>query len=91
MPTIGSRKHPPSVTIYTTAQCHWCHVAKQYLSENGIAFREVDVSDRGPARREMTLMTGGTTVPVIRVGECAMTGWNEAEFNRLMTGKFKQR
>ena len=91
MPTNGSQRHPPSVTIYTTPHCHWCGVAKHYLSENGIAFSEVDVSGRGPERREMTLMTGGAAVPVIKVGEYAMTGWDETEFNRLMTGRFKQR
>ena len=36
-------------------------------------------------------MTGGHAVPVIRVGEHAMTGWDEREFRKLLGGKFKQR
>ena len=91
MPTSGSQKHPPSVTIFTTPHCHWCGVAKQYLVDNGIAFREVDVSSRGAGRREMTLMTGGSAVPVIKVGGHAMTGWDEPEFLKLLEGKFKRR
>jgi glutaredoxin 3 len=89
--TSGSRKHSPDVTIYTTPHCHWCLVAKQYFAENMIAYREVDVSTSGPERRKMTLMTGGTAVPVIKVGAYAMTGWDETEFRKLMAGRFKRR
>ena len=49
------------------------------------------MSERGPGRREMLLLTGGMTVPVIRVGEYAMTGWDEREFTKLLDDKFKQR
>ena len=91
MTLSGSSKHPPRITIYTTPQCHWCRVAKRYLDENEVAYVEVDVSERGPARREMLLLTGGSTVPVLKVGEHAMTGWDETEFTKLLHGRFKQR
>jgi glutaredoxin 3 len=91
MTTSGSQKHSPDVIIYTTPHCHWCGMAKHYFAENNIAYREVDVSVNGPERREMTLMTGGTAVPVIKVGAFAMSGWDEAEFTKLLTGAFKQR
>jgi glutaredoxin len=79
------------VTIYTTPTCHWCRVAKRYFAEHRIEFREVDVSQDRRGRKEMVLMTGGMAVPVIRVGEHAMTGWDVREFERLRSGKFKRR
>ena len=91
VPTSGSKKHPPEVTVFTTPHCHWCQVAKRYLSEHDIPYREVDVSRPGAGRREMTLMTGGSAVPVLRIGEHAMTGWDEREFRKLMSGEFKRR
>jgi glutaredoxin len=91
MPTSGNHRHPSEVIIYTTPTCDWCSVAKNYLIQHQIPYREIDVSTRGAARREMTLMTGSTTVPVIKVGAYAMTGWDEREFLKLMSGKFKQR
>jgi glutaredoxin len=89
--TSGTQGHPSEVTIYTTPTCDWCRVAKDYLVQHQIPYREVDVSGRGTARREMTLMTGSTTVPVIKVGAYAMTGWDESEFQKLMAGKIKRR
>ena len=89
--TSGSLGRSPKVTIYTTPHCHWCRVAKRHFSENAIRFTEIDVSRSGPGRREMILMTGSMAVPVIRVGEHAMSGWDEAEFRMLVSGRFKQR
>jgi glutaredoxin len=81
----------PAVTVYTTPHCYWCRVAKHYLSEKGVPFREVDVSINRRGLREMVLMTGSRAVPVIRVGEHAMTGWNVHEFEQLLNGKFRRR
>lgn len=35
----------------------------------------------------MVLMTGQNGVPVIKVGERAMVGWDAREFERLLRGK----
>lgn len=81
----GSRagRIAPRVTVYTTPTCHWCHVAVRYLTEHGIAHRQVDVTRDRRGQRDMVLMTGGNAVPVIKVGEHAMVGWDVKEFQRL--------
>ena len=89
--TSGSTQREPTVVVYTTPTCHWCRVAKAYLKERGIAFREIDVTSDRRGLREMVLMTGGRAVPVIRVGEHAMTGWDAEEFERLRSGRFYRR
>jgi glutaredoxin 3 len=86
MVTSGSGGHPPRITVYTSPACHWCRVAKRYLEERGLAYREVDVITDLRGRQEMVRMTGQYGVPVIRVGERAMTGWDKAEFERLLSG-----
>ena len=91
MPTSGNRSHPPRITVFTTPSCHWCKVAKRYLADRALAFREVDVMTDPKGRRDMVRMTGQTGVPVILVGEHAMIGWDTAEFERLLSGQFKRR
>jgi len=91
MPTSGSRTHSPRITVFTSPTCHWCTVAKRYLTQKGLTFREVDVITDMKGRQEMVRMTGQYGVPVIRVGEHAMVGWDKAEFERLLSGRFKQR
>lgn len=71
------------VTLYTTPTCPWCQVAKRYLVEREVHFAEVDISTDRVGMREMVLMTAQHGVPVLRVGEKAMVGWNAEEFERL--------
>ena len=62
-------------------------MAKRYLEEHGLPYREVDIINDKRGRQEMVRMTGQYGVPVIRVGERAMTGWDKAEFERLLHGR----
>jgi glutaredoxin 3 len=57
------------------------------LAERGLAFDDVDVSQDRAGRRDMVTMTGQNGVPVIRVGEKAMVGWNPKEFQALLSGQ----
>lgn len=77
--------------MYTSPSCHWCRVAKRYLEERQLAYREVDIISDRRGRQEMVRMTGQSGVPVIRVGERAMTGWDKAEFERLLYHRNKRR
>ena len=66
-------------------------MAKRYFVERDIEYTECDIITDLAARRQMTLMTGQSGVPVIQVGEYAMIGWDRVEFERLRGGKFKRR
>lgn len=74
---------PKRVTLYSTQTCPWCKAAKAYMRDNDIVFTEVDIAHDLDGRREMVLMTGQYGVPVIRVGEKAIVGWDPDEFARL--------
>lgn len=87
----GESRMISKVTIYTTPTCHGCEVAKRYLSSRGVVFREIDITQDRQGLRDMVLMTGGRAVPVLRVGEHAMIGWDPREFERLRSGRFKRR
>lgn len=91
MPTSGNSNVQPRIIVYSTQACRWCRVAKQYLAERGLEYREVDVGHDAAGKRRMLLMTGQRGVPVIQVGEHAMIGWDKHEFERLLSGKFKRR
>jgi len=91
MPTNGHVSRQPRITIYTSPACHWCRVAKRYIEEQGLEYKEVDIIGDLRGRQEMVRMTGQYGVPVIRVGERAMTGWDKIEFERLLRGRAHRR
>jgi len=59
----------PSVEIYTTPSCPYCHAAKRLLDRKGVLYAEIDVSRDPALRQAMTQRANGRrTVPQIFIG-----------------------
>lgn len=76
MNQTATRPETPTVEIYTSPFCGYCRMAKNLLSQKGVAFQEIDVSREQGARAEMVQRSGGRrTVPQIfaggrHIGDC---------------------
>jgi len=73
-----------TVTIYSTPVCHFCHLAKDFFAENNVTFTEHDVASDMDKRKEMVDMTGQMGVPVIRIGDDVVVGFDEAKVKELL-------
>lgn len=73
-----------TVTIYSTPSCHFCHAAKDFFSENNVAFTDFDVASDLTKRQEMIELTGQMGVPVIRIGDDVVVGFDEAKVKELL-------
>jgi len=73
-----------TVTIYSTPVCHFCHAAKDYFKDNNVEYTEHDVAADQDKRQEMIEMTGQMGVPVIRIGEDVVIGFDEAKVAELL-------
>lgn len=72
------------VTIYSTPACHYCHAAKAFFTENGISFEDINVASDPEKRKEMIDITGQMGVPVIRVEDDVIVGFNEGKLRELL-------
>jgi glutaredoxin-like YruB-family protein len=73
-----------TVTIYSTPVCHYCHAAKDFFAENNIAYTEFDVAGDQAKRQEMIEMTGQMGVPVIRIEDDVIVGFDEDKVKELL-------
>jgi glutaredoxin 3 len=73
-----------TVTIYSTPVCHFCHAAKEYFKENNVAYTEFDVASDIAKRQEMIEMTGQMGVPVIRIENDVVVGFDENKVKELL-------
>lgn len=73
-----------SVTIYSTPTCHYCHAAKAFFDENSVAYTDVNVATDLEKRKEMVDMTGQMGVPVIRIGDDVIVGFDEGKLKELL-------
>lgn len=68
----------PSVEIYTSPLCGFCHAAKRLLSQKGVDFSEIDIWSEPDRKSEMIQRAnGGLTVPQIFIGETHVGGCDD--------------
>jgi len=72
------------ITIYSTPTCHFCHSAKAFFDENSIKYTDHDVAADMDKRKEMVDMTGQMGVPVIKIGDDVIVGFDEGKVKELI-------
>ncbi|MEX2010485.1 MAG: glutaredoxin domain-containing protein [Parcubacteria group bacterium] len=66
------------IEIYSTANCHFCHMAKEYFALNNLTFTDYNVGVDTEKRSEMVEISGQMGVPVIVVdGKEVVVGFDK--------------
>lgn len=84
MDTNNTNTMGAKVDIYSTASCHFCHMAKEWLTEKNISYNDFNVGMDAGKRKEMVEMTGQLGVPVIKIGDDVMIGFNPEKMATLL-------
>ena len=71
-------------TIYSTPVCHFCNSAKDFFKENNVEYIEHDVASDADKRQEMVDMTGQMGVPVIKIGDDVIIGFDEPKLKEIL-------
>ena len=77
-------KTQKSVTVYSTPTCTWCTTIKRHLQENGIQYRDIDVSADQKAADEMVRKSGQQGVPQTDINGEIIVGFDKPRINRLL-------
>ena len=73
-----------SITIYSTPTCHYCKMAKEYLTSKNIPFTAVDVSTDRARQEEMIKKSGQLGVPVIDVDGKIIVGFDKRKLDEYL-------
>ena len=69
------------IILYTMNQCPHCQTAKRYLEENNIPFRLCNI--KTPAGQKEFAKLNMRGVPVLKVGDQVLNGFNIKNFNKI--------
>lgn len=78
---MGDQKE---VIIYSTPTCHFCHAAKEFFGEKNVSFTDHNVAEDMAKRQEMIEMTGQMGVPVIKIGDDVVIGFDKDKVSSLL-------
>ncbi len=80
----GSEKTRKSVTVYSTPTCSWCNRLKNYLRDNNIKFRDIDVSKDQKAAEDMVKKSGQQGVPQSIINGQVIVGFDKVKIDKLL-------
>jgi glutaredoxin 3 len=81
---MSKDKKFPRVILFTTPSCSYCRMAKKYLHEQGVRFKDVDVSRDQAAARDMVRRSGQQGVPVLDIGGKIVIGFDRPKIDRFL-------
>jgi len=70
--------------LYSREWCSWCIDAKEYLTERGYQFTEIDVEDR-QAYQEMKELSDQTYVPTFVAGDKVLANFDTDQLERFLS------
>ena len=72
------------IKVYSTPTCPYCKMAKTYLDEQGIKYKDFDVTQDVAAKDEMIKKSGQMGVPVITVDGELVIGYDKERLEHLL-------
>jgi glutaredoxin 3 len=75
------------VLLFSTSTCSWCRRAKRYFRERRIPFKEINIERDQQAARDIVRKTGQTGVPVIKIGNSWIVGFDKGRIEKELARK----
>ena len=73
-----------TIKIYSTKICPWCIKTKEFLKENKVKYKNIDVGLNQKAAKEMIEKSGQTGVPVLEINGKIIVGFDEKKIKKLL-------
>jgi glutaredoxin-like YruB-family protein len=73
-----------NITVYSTPTCPFCIRAKQFLKDNNVQFKDVDVSSDQVKAQEMIERSGQMGVPVIDIDGTIVVGFDKDKIKEAL-------
>ncbi|MBN2841289.1 MAG: glutaredoxin family protein [Coriobacteriia bacterium] len=69
--------------LYALSTCPYCRMTKKYLDDNEVEYEAIDVDllegdERSVVVADVKNLSGGTSFPVVVIGEEVIVGFNKA-------------
>ncbi len=79
---MSEKKH--NVIVFTTPSCPWCIRVKNYLRQNNIKFREINVASNQLALKDMIRKSGQQGVPQLWIDGRPIVGFNKPAIDKAL-------
>ena len=84
---LSTRRHAnmpdvqPTVTIYSSPTCAFCHMAKEYFKDHGVEFTEKDITTDAEAYKFVVEEVGQAVTPIITINDTVIVGFDRPKID----------
>ena len=71
----------PQVTVYSASWCAFCHMAKKYLDDKKVPYKDIDVEKEAGAAQALVQKTGQAGIPVLEIGDETIIGFDRPKID----------
>ena len=75
---------PTELRLFSREWCSWCIDAKDYLTERGYTFTEIDVGEDRAAFQEMRELSDQTYVPTLVAGDEVLANFDTHQLEKFL-------
>ncbi|MBM2820554.1 MAG: Glutaredoxin-like protein, YruB-family [Candidatus Berkelbacteria bacterium] len=75
------------ILIYSTPACPYCIQAKKYFKEKNLEYEDINVSTDQDAAEDMVKLSGQMGVPVIKIDDKIIIGFDSSEIENILNKK----
>lgn len=72
------------IKLYSREWCSWCIDAKDYLTERGYKFSEIDVGENREAYAEMKELSDQSCVPTLVAGDEVLANFDTDQLEKFL-------
>ncbi len=72
------------ITVYSTTFCPYCKMAKEYLTQKGVPFKDINVQEDDQAAADMIRKSGQMGVPVLDINNTIIVGFDRAAIDEAL-------
>ena len=74
----------PEVVLYVTEWCPYCRQAREYMADEGVPHRVVDIEASAENQQEYQAMGGRGGIPLVAVGTETIEGWSAGRAREML-------
>lgn len=82
-PVVLTRADPPSIIMYSSQNCMYCHIAKQFFAKHNLPYTEYDI-DNSLKNRDTFAILGGRGTPLLIVNKQIIHGYDERQIRAAL-------
>jgi glutaredoxin 3 len=80
----------PTVTIFSSPTCAFCHMAKEYFRDKSIEFTEKDISTDAEAFEFVVQKVGQAVTPIITINDRLIIGFDRPKIDQALEATRKE-